>query len=1188
MKLELNKLYHYIFSDKHQKEVREFFFGEAETSSLIKEKIRPQFRIALRTLEAKHLEASLFGNTTDPLPSDKTYPFPSNQEIAKQFKEMEKEHCYFKEKKAAKLAEQLFVAFFKTAKIVGDFIEENNDANNSIAYEHAYKMVIVFGQNPNNIFKPIKDYLDKFKFTELDHPLHDALTLSLPTDLEALLLEKLDLKGWRLFIQKHGPAAFGFLNNAFALQKNLENKAPTTIAKARKANDKTKFRYEFLWPELANLCKQFSVSEETFNKCLNIRYKIDINSPKESYTDEEKERLLQEAKKAELTIQDDLPDVIIESNKHPGYYLVKLPKDDPNAYFLGYMTSCCQYIGGNASQCVIDGVTLKNNGFYVLLKIKRNKNQKQTESKTDAPLLKSPFIIVGNSKKINYNEYDIVGQAYTWISQRGNLVFDSWENKTPERDDPIIVSLLEKFSQEVTRNHSPLQVNIGKGGKTPAHWRAGDSCFENMLEGTPYGDSAEQSMIYCNEERRQTFVTKLQRSLETVLENEKDSKDVFWDTDKKAELYEWVANHCSSEKYFHEMQALLSAPDLGASLKLFVQLNNDYASSGANPVLVIRKMIEGLNYLKETKIDAVDIKQAVLRHVNNDENDAKKICAAIRSLEELKLESESKIRKAVLEQRNPEAYVNEIRETLTMLQASGLKNDIQVRDRILLDRSYAPISCAKKFIAAFNILEAAGRDTDRAVYAAIFYSDMDTHFIELRAENLIKALKIIEDTNFSSDANIKQHILNYKLDAKYDFFARTTVKRLEKLKEQGLDKEADVRQMVLQTEESFIHLIDHAAATLENLKKNGMEKEWDIRKILFLSYKDDSDEACPMMIKALTSLREAKKDQDPAIRQSVFREKGKLHWRADEQAKMLIDASDMLKEAKLDEDKGLWEVILNFNGDDSGDDRIVKKLVSAFKQLKSSHLDQDPDIRSVIFKNLRNADDIAASITYSFKKLNELGIEVDTELRQAVIQYSSDSHIEPSRAMFIFEKLKECGLEKSLKENSTIFKKLFFHCKDIYELGITNSFQALSLCQQAGLKLSAELCDTILKDPVISVLRAKSLNEQVNQYESALAKLKDYIKDKQILKKRYNMMCFFRESEKLRPQVGAAVDLEHALRIGAETNIRQSLPNNLDEDEHNPSPLKQIHEKLCKIIFSPENTVVTHLSAENETIRPHY
>jgi hypothetical protein len=167
-----------------------------------------------------------------------------------------------------------------------------------------------------------------------------------------------------------------------------------------------------------------------------------------------------------------------------GYWLVKLPIEDPRAPILGHVTNCCQSIGGHSEKCVIDGMKRESNGFYVLLHNKEDK-------KDNKPI---------KDDKIDYNNYEIVGQGYAWLSEENNLVFDSWENLRPEKDDQIAIKMLEAFAAQVAEDKKLgiSRVMIGKGGKTPKGFKdqIKETYADTMKEGNQYGDSLKQAVVY--------------------------------------------------------------------------------------------------------------------------------------------------------------------------------------------------------------------------------------------------------------------------------------------------------------------------------------------------------------------------------------------------------------------------------------------------------------------------------------------------------------------------------------------------------------------------------------------------------------------------------------------------------------------------------------------------------------------
>ncbi|MFI4919795.1 MAG: hypothetical protein ACHP65_09595 [Legionellales bacterium] len=436
-------------------------------------KIPEAFRRFLRDIGSKNLEIILYKNSTDvisAIPKEKT--MPSDQDIESAFKKINAEYKYVKLIPNELLA---FIKFFKLCKITADYIECNNspDHSNEVAYLHAYKLLVLLGAGQNlQEFLKIERFFEQHQHSlkKNPKPVHDLLVNPIPVNDPAMT--EAQLTAWQKLIRERGPEALSWFQRAGAINKSLNEKLPT--------NDSIKTaltQLSYLCANenlvLAGLCLQYHVEEAIFNKCLAI-------TPKE---------------------RDKLPKLIIDgarlkdaqhpqNNNYPGYYIVKLPVNDPRAYILGKITNCCQSIGGHGETCVIDGITKENNGFYVLLKAKKL---------TD--IGKSPFI----DEEINYEAFDIMGQGYAWISQNDNLTFDSWENLTPKAHDAIADSMLRKFAETATADAqypNVVQVTIGHGGKTPLSLIPDNAQYlEKIKGGRFYGDALYQSTLSINEAR---------------------------------------------------------------------------------------------------------------------------------------------------------------------------------------------------------------------------------------------------------------------------------------------------------------------------------------------------------------------------------------------------------------------------------------------------------------------------------------------------------------------------------------------------------------------------------------------------------------------------------------------------------------------------------------------------------------
>lgn len=166
-----------------------------------------------------------------------------------------------------------------------------------------------------------------------------------------------------------------------------QQKAFVDIKSANQASLAKKYPRASEHPVLANLCKELMISNEGFEAGLA---QVKSGWPKKE--------------------TDNLPTVDIASDNGQ-FFWVKLPPQDMRAMYLGNLIpGCCQHIDGHSRRCVIDGMTLSDNGFYVMLKAK-------SESQATQPRL------IRN--EVNDRYFSIVAQSYGWKTANGNLCLDS-------------------------------------------------------------------------------------------------------------------------------------------------------------------------------------------------------------------------------------------------------------------------------------------------------------------------------------------------------------------------------------------------------------------------------------------------------------------------------------------------------------------------------------------------------------------------------------------------------------------------------------------------------------------------------------------------------------------------------------------------------------------------------------------
>ncbi len=554
MKEKLQKLYHYlnetpqkVFLEKESKEIRDYFYAcmpylsDHQQSSYLLNKMRKLSK-AFDLLNCSYLKPILFGEYGIPIldhdyeedvQEHYHYDFPDDKKIKEDYQKFEKQYGHpFKD---AQVVEK-FKKIFTLTKFVGDFIEFTND--DELALLHAYKLLVYF--HPTNdaqinidlILKNYHTFVSQHNLLVIQKSLHDALVNNIPvyraafplqlTDWQMMILEK-GRRATRLFAiadkieakMREESSALKMLDEKLSQQEekiddltkriNLiavklnqpqisfghvvclpqlstntlkKRNAYITYTSATALAKKITFPNAGEYPELAELCSQYNVPAEVFEECLRIRKRIKT--------------------------EDNLPKIEFDGAKanRPGYWLVKLPIDDPRAYILGYITNCCQSIGNNAWRCVEDGLTKKSNGLYVLLKEKKLLHSTQ----------KNLPIIAG---KINYQAFDLVGQAYAWLSCTNNLVFDSWENFLPLRDDAPVVDILLALGEELITVWGYSQFHIGKGGQTPSKLLQEKNCAladanEYMLEGYSHGDTREQIVIAKNTKKQKALVDELE------------------------------------------------------------------------------------------------------------------------------------------------------------------------------------------------------------------------------------------------------------------------------------------------------------------------------------------------------------------------------------------------------------------------------------------------------------------------------------------------------------------------------------------------------------------------------------------------------------------------------------------------------------------------------------------------------
>ncbi len=572
-----------------------------------------------------------------------------------------------------------------------------------------------------------------------------------------------------------------------------------------------------MYPELADLCVQYGLEEKMFNSCLRTQFP-GFSNTKEKLS---KEQRLSHVKQIELKSTDNLPDIVLEGKSlgHPDYYLVKLPKNDPRAYLLGKITQNEQFMGGRREKDVISGVTLENNGFYVLLKQK-----KLDDASVESKISSSPFIESTQGKKINYAAFDIAGHGYAWRSEDNNLVFTSWENKTPAQEDAVIIPFLRKFSEIVTHEkNGPLRVLIGYNEftKTPKIFTKDKyhPAWESMLTGEPSFPPCTKTMIYCNEERRKPLI----RELASILDSwYADKNEEAFPKAKKLMLYKWICNRYS-ESYFKTIKEFLLSCDVDFANALHKMVINDnhptYNFTREDPLTSITSIKTGIAAFKKAKLSlSPDLDHTFVQNINwqdshLDEASAVTLNSAFKKLEEVKLDKDPEIRAWVLGfYRRSEADVDRMITSYQELQNAGLEKHPVARKLFFENFDHLCFKVSN-LISDYTTLKQEGLDMDETLRYVMSHHYEYRHDKTLASRILVTAKKL-KERGMYDEIDVRNKAFSYTDVNKED----SIMNAFALLREAKLEKETDFRQAALR---SFLDI----EAETETLRSKEAEKD---------------------------------------------------------------------------------------------------------------------------------------------------------------------------------------------------------------------------------------------------------------------------------------------------------------------------------------------------------------------------
>ncbi|HVY53581.1 MAG TPA: hypothetical protein VHA13_03585, partial [Gammaproteobacteria bacterium] len=183
--MKINDFYQYVFGNWATIDVSKIPVAKQNQARLAKqEKIKTEFqsitentqlsaefRNTLRQLKAHNLEDILYDNHTDEieLKANNISDFPNDDEILEEYEGLNDEYKYFA---AGAQVEKTFIAIFKACKLMGDYVERNNTRDNEVAFNHAYKILVLFGAQEKNPFSLTEAFLAKHA-SQFDKPIHD-------------------------------------------------------------------------------------------------------------------------------------------------------------------------------------------------------------------------------------------------------------------------------------------------------------------------------------------------------------------------------------------------------------------------------------------------------------------------------------------------------------------------------------------------------------------------------------------------------------------------------------------------------------------------------------------------------------------------------------------------------------------------------------------------------------------------------------------------------------------------------------------------------------------------------------------------------------------------------------------------------------------------------------------------------
>ncbi|MBN9543824.1 MAG: hypothetical protein J0G32_08560, partial [Alphaproteobacteria bacterium] len=415
-----------------------------------------------------------------------------------------------------------FVKLYKVMEFVSEVVERRSIKPAQIA-QKTYNLMAIFDKDPEKALNYLNNFISKNSGYH-DYPVDKILNFELPPK------NMIHLSAWKKLLKDHGDVVIQMLSKAVQYENLLDtnnSRGPKDISELNLIRVKVEFERYKENPKLAELYFFHNAKSGQYNQTLDliangsIKFKnkdnlpivtLDVGSEIRSQVSKDiyqRFRNLSEQKvgldNKKITAEQRAENIEKITKKEvdnyiDNLYMVKLPAGDYRGLILGDISKCCQTIGRNGEQCAIDGTNLENNGFYVL--IKANAQTSFNPAKIDWD----------NFEK---NGHNIIGQGYAWRSTNNNIVFDSWENASPEIDNDATPSILKAFSEKlIDADPTISKVIIGLGGRTPLQVQSAatpNRIPDTIIEGVQYKDSKSQMCIAKNKKIIE-FQEKLKKS----------------------------------------------------------------------------------------------------------------------------------------------------------------------------------------------------------------------------------------------------------------------------------------------------------------------------------------------------------------------------------------------------------------------------------------------------------------------------------------------------------------------------------------------------------------------------------------------------------------------------------------------------------------------------------------------------